>query len=171
MPDNLHPAPLPSLPNPLVDSRITRSLGADYEALKNDLEQANEFAGELQNELAVNQNDLAHFKQLFERTRQDLDRMQESILALRQERHHLANEAMKAVHWEAKVTIVTKERDDLLGMVAEARQTIQDRDSRVANLTMQIALLKNTFRQVQEMHSPEIAAKRFEPVAIDHFEP
>ena len=145
-----------------VDPRITKSLGADLEALKNDLEQATDFAGELQNELAMNKNDAAHFKQLFQKTSEDLARMNESILALRRERHEFANEVMIARGQLAKWQRVADERD-------EALATVQKRDTQVAELTMQIVLLKNSFRQMQETRSAQIVAKRVEEEIIERF--
>lgn len=154
-----------------MDSRITKSLGADYEAVKNDLEQAKEFAEELQNEVAVSKNGMAHFKQLFEKTRQDLERMHDSILALRQERHRFANEVMKARCWEEKVGMLTKERDELLNTLAKAKRGGEQRDAQIAELTMQIMLVKNTLRQTQEVRAAEVASQRFEPVKIELFMP
>ena len=145
-----------------ADPRITKSLGADLEALKNDLQQATDFAGELQNELAMNKNDAAHFKQLFQKTSEDLARMNESILALRRERHEFANEVMIARGQLAKWQRVSDERD-------EALATVQKRDTQVAELTMQIVLLKNSFRQMQETRSAQIVAKRVEEEMIERF--
>ena len=145
-----------------ADPRITKSLGADLEALKNDLQQATDFAGELQNELAMNKNDAAHFKQLFQKTSEDLARMNESILALRRERHEFANEVMIARGQLAKWQRVSDERD-------EALATVQKRDTQVAELTMQIVLLKNSFRQMQETRSAQIVAKRVEEEIIERF--
>ena len=145
-----------------VDPRITKSLGADLEALKNDLQQATDFAGELQNELAMNKNDAAHFKQLLQKTSEDLARMNESILALRRERHEFANEVMIARGQLARLQLAIKERD-------EALATVQKRDTQVAELTMQIVLLKNSFRQMQETRSAQIVAKRVEEEIIERF--
>ena len=149
--------PSPASSNPLVNPNLGRSLGADYEALKNDLTQATEFASELQKEVAVTKNDAAHFKLLFAKTREDLDRLQESIVALRKERHGLANEVMLGRAAEQKLTAVTEERDRLLTSIAEiqkreqdALELVQKRDVQVAELTMQVLMLKDTFRQTQE---------------------
>ena len=146
-----------------VDPRITKSLGADFEALKNDLQQATDFAVELQGELSMNKNDAAHFKQLFQKTSEDLARMNESILALRRERHEFANEVMIARGQLAKLQLVAEERDRALA-------TVQERDTHVAALTMQIVLLKNTFRQMQETRVAQIVARRVEEEIIERFE-
>ena len=166
----LHSQPPSPDARPLVDPRITVSLSADYEALKNDLDQANEFASDLQKELAMNKNEGAHVKHLFEKTRLDLERMQESILALRQERHQLANEVMKARCWETKLKMVTEERDELLERATQFQQTVEKRDAQIAELTMQVMLLKNTFREAREIRVAEIASKSFEAACIERFE-
>ncbi len=159
-----------------VDPRITKSLGADYEALKNDLDQANEFVGELQREVSFTKNDAAHFKHLFEKTRLDLEHMQESILALRRERHQFANEVMKARCWEAKVQMTADERDALLKTNGEirselekARAEIGSKEAQVAELTMQVMLFKNTFRQNQQTRAAEMVAKDVETAFIERF--
>ena len=146
-----------------ADPRITKSLGADFEALKNDLQQATDFAAELQSELSMNKNDAAHFKQLFQKTREDLARMNESILALRRERHEFANEVMIARGQLVKLQRAADERDQALA-------TVQKRDTQVAELTMQIVLLKNTFRQMQETRVAQIVARRVEEEIIERFE-
>ena len=171
------PKPSPPASNPLVNPNISRSLGADYEALKNDLEQANEFAGELQNEVAANKNEVAHFRQLFAKTRDDLDRLQESIVALRTERHSLANEVMRARGAEHKLKVVSGERDCLAKTIEKMQQReedalalVQKRDAQVAELTMQIMLLKDTFRQTQErLRTGDGATRGLKTASVERF--
>ena len=96
--------------------------------------------------------------------------MQESILALRKERHELANEVMKARSAEAKLSVVIVERDESRAAVAELQQTIEKRDAQVADLSMQIVLLKNAFRQTHDRRVAEIAAKNNESIFIERFQ-
>lgn len=72
------------------------SLQADYEALKNDLEQATDLAADFQRQLAGKSNEVAHFKNLVERMQTDLNRLENHVKQLREERHRLANEVMRA---------------------------------------------------------------------------
>ena len=163
MPDEPVAEPAPSaavVPNPLVDPNLTRSLVADYEALKNDLEQANEFAGDLQKELAGSKNDAAHFKQVFEKTQRDLAQLQDGIVALRKERHSLANEAMRATALDLKLKTLTHERDSLLESLGESQRReeelaalVKTRDTQVAELTMQLMMLKEELREARQRNS------------------
>jgi chromosome segregation ATPase len=160
MPDDPVAEPAPptaAVPNPLVDPNLTKSLTADYEALKNDLEQATEFAAELQKELAGSKNDAAHFKQVFEKTQRDLAQLQDGIVALRKERHALANEAMRATALDLKLKTIAHERDSLLESLAETQRReeelvalIKTRDAQVAELTMQLMMLKEELREVKQ---------------------
>ena len=143
-------------PNPLVDPNLTKSLSADYEALKNDLEQANEFAADLQKELAGSKNDAAHFKQVFEKTQRDLAHLQDGIVALRKERHTLANEAMRATALDLKLKTIAHERDSLLESLGETQRReeelvalVKTRDTQVAELTMQLMMLKEELREAK----------------------
>src|SRR5204863_314329 len=87
------------------------SVSTDLEAVRNDMEQARELAAEYQRELADKSNELAALKQLFDKTRQHLIQLQSSITKLRDERHRLANEAMRAEALQRKIDQVTAERD------------------------------------------------------------
>ena len=97
------------------------SVAADLEAVRNDMEQARELAAEYQRELAGKSNELAALKQLFEKTREHLIQLQTSITKLRDERHRLANEAMRAEALQRKLEQVTAERDLL--RAEQARRT------------------------------------------------
>src|SRR4051794_28033707 len=78
------------------DPNLSATLRADYEALLNDVKQANELAVDYQRQLAVKSNELALSNQLFERTQKHLGDLNTGIAELRRERHELANEAMRA---------------------------------------------------------------------------
>src|SRR5438477_8325188 len=77
-------------------ARLGPRVAADLEAIVNDMEQAKELAAEYQRELAGKSNELAALKQLFEKTRQHLIQLETSVTKLREERHRLGNEAMRA---------------------------------------------------------------------------
>ena len=167
--------PAAAEPNPLVDPNLSRSLSADYEALRNDLEQANEFAGDLQKELAGSKNDVAHFKQVFEKTQKDLAQLQDGIVALRKERHKLANEAMRATALDLKLKTLGRERDSLLESLAEsgrreeeALDLIRTRDSQVAELTMQLMMLKEELREAKKRtHAAQTAPRVMKSAAAE----
>lgn len=99
----------PALTNPSLGAALT----ADYEALRNDMAQAAELAAEFQRRLSEKSNETALLKQVFEKTRTDLGKMQTDILELRRERHRLANEAMRAQAFEMMLKQMTSERDRL----------------------------------------------------------
>lgn len=94
-------------------ARLGATVTADLEALRNDMEQAKLLAAEYQRELAGKSNELAALRQLFEKTREHLLRLETGIAKLREERHRLANEAMKVEALERKLVQMTAERDML----------------------------------------------------------
>jgi chromosome segregation ATPase len=94
-------------------SALGKVLCADLEALKNDLDQAKVLAAEFQSELAGKTKELAAMKQLFEKTRAHLVQLQLSVTKLRDERHRLANESMRADALQRELDAVMAERDQI----------------------------------------------------------
>jgi DNA repair ATPase RecN len=136
-----------------TDPGLSANLRADYEAVQNDLEQATEMAAEFQRQLAGKSNEVAELKQLFEKTQKDLVHLQAGIMALRQERHNLANDAMRAVALEHRLNAATTERDRLRSEVDAMRQGLatgademarrtREYNVQVARLTVEIETLK-----------------------------
>src|SRR4051812_17316931 len=93
----------------MVNPKLSANLRADYDALRNDVQQANELAADFQKKLAGKSNEFAILKQVFEKACEDLGRLQAGISELREERHRLANEAMRATALQMKLTKVTDE--------------------------------------------------------------
>ncbi len=140
---------------PLTNPSLSATLRAEYDALQNDVEQAHELAAEFQRQLAGKSNEVAEFKQLFEKTQKDLTRLQASITELREERHRLANEAMRATAFERRLTETTADRDRLLKELDLAKQAasrgddeserrLLERDAHIARLSMQLTELRET---------------------------
>ena len=140
-------------PAPLTNPSLSATLRAEYEALQNDVEQAHELAAEFQRQLAGKSNEVAEFKQLFAKTQKDLVRLQASITELREERHRLANEAMRATAFERKLTEMTAERNRLLADLDlskqaasrgddEAGRRLLERDAHIARLSMELTELR-----------------------------
>jgi DNA repair exonuclease SbcCD ATPase subunit len=92
-------------------ANLTATLRADYLALQNDLEQAQELAADFQRQLAGKSNEVAHIKALLEKTHQDLGRMEGHISELRSERHRLANEVMILTTTKEALAEIQAERD------------------------------------------------------------
>jgi len=109
-----------NLPEP--HTPLGYSLRADYEALRNDLDQAKELAGDFQRQLAGKSNEVAHFKSLLERTQRDLNRLDEHVQELRRERHRLANDSMKAQALELELKRTREEVSRLRTEVDVLRQ-------------------------------------------------
>lgn len=142
-------------PAPLTNPGLSASLRAEYEALQNDVEQAHELAAEFQRQLAGKSNEVAEFKQLFEKTQHDLTRLQASITALREERHRLANEAMRATAIERRLAEMTTDRDRLIKELDLAKQAasrdgdesgrcLLERDAHIARLSMELTVLRES---------------------------
>ena len=143
-------------PTGMVNPKTTANLLADYEALQNDLEQANGLASDFQRQLAGKSNECAQFKQVFEKTCKDLAHLQTGITALREERHRLANEAMMATALKMKLTKASEERDRLRLELDAARfaadesaRAVRARDQQIAELTLKVATLKDVLVDAQ----------------------
>lgn len=137
----------------LVNPKLSASLSADYEALQNDMEQAQELAADFQRQLAGKSNEFAQLKQLFEKTQKDLIHLQTGIAELRAERHRLANEAMRATAFEMKLAKMTEERDrlradltlvqaNLAKATEEGVAGIRERDAMIVSLVRELETLK-----------------------------
>jgi septal ring factor EnvC (AmiA/AmiB activator) len=142
-----------SSPVLLTNPKLTATLRADYEALQNDVLQANEMAADFQRQLAGKSNEFAELKQLFEKTQNDLVQFQENVLELRKERHRLANEALRTLAYEIRLKDMTVERDrlqseldavrhGLAGEVHEAGHGSHARTAQVAKLILEMETLK-----------------------------
>jgi septal ring factor EnvC (AmiA/AmiB activator) len=97
--------------------------------------------------------------------------MQKHIEELRAERHRLANEAMRATAFEAKLSRVTEERDRLKADLEVVRVAVekkgeemmavlQNRDRRIAELVVEIVALR---RQLEENRKPAAGNARVAP--------
>jgi chromosome segregation ATPase len=156
--------------NAQVNPSLSASLRENYEAVQEDLRQANELAANLENQLAGKSKEALHLKFLFEQTKAHLGHMQDGIVAMRMERHKLANEAMRAMGLDLMLARVTAERDRLkneLDGVIEALTTqnsekslhFDKRDHRIAELTFEVMKLR------QEMEELRRNTPRPNPVA------
>jgi regulator of replication initiation timing len=107
-----------------LDPNLTPTLRAEWEALRNDLEQAREMTADFQAQLSGKSTEYALLKQVFEKTAANLNQLQRAIITLREERHALANEAMRAVALEQKLADSMKERTALRAENEKLRQEL-----------------------------------------------
>ncbi len=153
-----------------VNPRLSANLRADYEALQNDMEQARELAADFQRQLAGKSNEFAQLKQLFEKTSIDLASLQAGIVELRNERHQLANEAMRAMAFQAKLKKVTEERDHLRVDLEFVRQALaksaediaatrHERDTEFAALVIELVQLKDQLAEARRLLPPTAEAR------------
>jgi chromosome segregation ATPase len=134
---------------PLTNPSLTANLRGDYEALKNDVEQAKVLAADFQQQLAGKSNEVAHLKQVFEKTSRDLANLQAGITALREERHRLANEAMRAVALEHRLK---KAEAEILRLKAEAEKSSlreHARESQIVMLTGELEKVRDKLAESQ----------------------
>ncbi|MEP6673329.1 MAG: hypothetical protein ABJF10_29530 [Chthoniobacter sp.] len=148
-----------------MNPNLTGSLAADHVALQNDLVQAQELAADFQRQLAGKSNEYAQLKQILEKTEKDLAHFNEGIVELRAERHRLANEAMRAVAFQAKLAKVTSERDRLridLEVIRHAlaqkgedmEMKLRDRDRHIAELVVEMVGLRQALEEARKGISP-----------------
>ncbi len=102
-----------SITLPPARTPLGASLAADYEALQNDFEQAQELAADFQRQLAGKSNEVAHFKAILEKTQGDFARLEGHIRELRQERHRLANEVMRVTALDLEIVKLKRENERL----------------------------------------------------------
>ena len=116
---------------PQVESTAppTAGLGASatdgLAALQKDLEEARRVAREQQVILTGKDAELSSLREVFDRTKQHLVRLQRSINELRDERHRLGDEAMQVEALKRKVHVLTAERD-LLRQQLDSQQKWRD---------------------------------------------
>ena len=142
--------PLPINPN------LGASLGENYEILQDDLRQVNEVAAGLNEELAGKSKQLRHLSFLIEQAKAHLGHMRDGIIAMRKERHKLANSVQGAPVMEKMLSRVTAERDQLRnelnrildGHAIEDSQKAQrelrfdKRDYQIAEMTFELTTLR-----------------------------
>lgn len=172
------PQAAPQVPAVAVDPTVNRSLGAvlseNYDAVQEDLRQANELAASLETQLAGKSKEVLHMRFLFEQTKTHLGHMQDSIVAMRKERHKLANDAMRAMGLELMVKRLTAERDrmknELDGLIeglsvqnAERSLTFDKRDRRVAELTFEVMKLRKQVEEYERANPHPFPARALEP--------
>ena len=148
---------------------MNQSLGAtvsqDYEAVAADLQNANELAAKLESQLAGKSKEVLHLRFLFDQTKTHLAHMQDGILAMRKERHKLANEAMRATGLDFMLKRVTAERDRLKteldgvleGIAAEKTAhplRFDKRDHQIAELTFELVKLRAEVAELRKSSVP-----------------
>lgn len=145
---------------PPAKPSLTASLRKDYEALQEDLRQAHETTANLETQLAGKSKELLHLKFLFEQTKAHLAHMQDGIVAMRMERHKLANEAMRAMGLDIMVARLTAERDrlksELDGILeglaiekAEKELRFDKRDHHIAEITLELMKLRQEVAELR----------------------
>lgn len=143
-----------------MNPKLSANLRADYEALQNDMQQAQEMAADFQRQLAGKSNEFAQLKQILEKTQKDLAHLQAGITELRAERHRLANDAMRAVALDVKLGKAGAERDQLRIELELLRKTmaksgedseraLRERDAMIATLVIEAETLKQALIAAQ----------------------
>jgi chromosome segregation ATPase len=163
--------PPPPTPRP---SGLGASLRADYEALRNDVQQAQELAADFQGQLAGKSNELAGLKLMLEKTQRDLAHMQAGIAQLREERHRLANELMKAAAFEQRLVRTSAERDRLTLEVESLRQAMEaqaetwKKESRDKDwqLSRVVERLEITEKELTDFRNIEVSAPSATPAEV-----
>jgi chromosome segregation ATPase len=151
------------MPNPPVKQSLGAALSENYDALQDDLRQANELAAGLEAQLAGKSKEVMHLKFLFEQTKAHLGHLQDSIVAMRKERHKLANDSMRVTGFELMLARVTAERDRLKkelegvleGLAVENAQKglrFDKRDHQIAELTFELMGLRQELSDLRRMH-------------------
>lgn len=167
------PLPLPLPPTPaahaqaagsLTNPNLSAALRLDYDALLNDMHRAQELCAEFQRQLEGKSNEVDEFKDLFVKTQSDLFQLQDGITELREERHRLANEAMRATALSCKLLEVTSERDRLLAEIAFSKKapaktpTVEWQPGRTTEPNVVIGEMWRALASVQKIFDSELPA-------------
>ena len=155
----------PPLHTTQTDPALSSRLRADCDALRNDLAQAQELTSDFQSQLSGKSNEVAHFKQLLEKTEAHLEHLQADIQRLRKERHGLANDVMRLQAIEMQKAQIIDERNrfaaeldslrrGLAAGEAEKRRRSQERGRQETILKLQVQVLRKQLQAVRS--SPSI---------------
>jgi len=146
---------------PVIDRSLGAALQEDSAVVREDLQKATEVVAHLPNESVTQTRMILHLKRLLEDSSARFGHLQESIAALRKERHSLANEAMRAQGLEIMMKRMTAERDQLKAERDGILQALADeaakkptlrfdpRDVQVVELTVQVVNLKRELAESQ----------------------
>ena len=138
-------------------------MSESYEVLQEDLLKANQLTANLEAELAGKSKEVLHLKFLFEQTKAHMGHMQDSIAAMRKERHKLANDAMRAMGLDIMVARLKAERDRLQnelngvleGLANENTQKalrFDKRDHQIAELTFEVMNLRQEVADLRRVN-------------------
>ena len=147
----------------LANRNLGASLREDSDTVEDELRQANELAANLEAQLAGKSKEMLHLKFLLSQTKAHFGHMQDGVVAMRAERHKLANDAMRAPGLELMLGRMTEERDRLkneLEGVLEALATenaqkalrFDKRDHMIADLTFELISLRKEVADLRQMH-------------------
>ena len=157
-----------AVPNPSVNSNLSAVLREDEDAVQDDLRQAKELTTHLEGQLAGKSKELLHLKFLLEQTKAHFGHMQDSVAAMRAERHKIANEAMRAQGLDIMLARMTAERDRLKselegileGLATENALKEQQglrfdkRDKMIADLTFEVVTLRQEVADLRRANPP-----------------
>ena len=104
--------PEPSAPAAVpVNPNLSATLRENYDTVQEHLLQAKEVAENLEMQLAGKSRQMLHLKFLLDQTKAHLGHLQDSVVAMRTERHKLANDAMRAMGLDIMLVHCQSQRD------------------------------------------------------------
>ena len=156
-PTQISTPPPDQAPNPPIEAPaprpLTAALVAAGDAVHDELQEANQLAADLDAQLAGKSKEVLHLKFVLDRTKAHFGHLQDSVAALRKERHQLANDVMKAQGLAFMLSDVTTDRDrlkfelnaalqSLAAQNAQSTATVAQRDQTIAELTFELVKLR-----------------------------
>ena len=161
---------------------LTAALIEAGDAVQSELRQANQLAESLDAQLAGKSKEVLHLKFVLNQTKTHFGHLQDSVMSLRQERHKLANDSMKAQGLEMMLARVTTERDrlktELLGVLeklaiqnAQPAPIFDKRDQTIAELTFELVKLRQEVADLRRINPSPATAVAKPPTAPASLKP
>jgi hypothetical protein len=150
-----------------INPSLSAELQESHDALRNEMMSAKAVASDLESALAGKSKEMLHLKFLLEQSKAHLTHLQDGILAMRKERHKLANEAMRAKGLDIKLAVMTTEnnrlKNELEGILdglaqEDAQKTLRfdKRDHHIAELTLELMNVRQLLAdERRKNHIPE----------------
>lgn len=162
-----------------MDPSLGANIAGSSEAVEEGMRKAGVVIGYLERTLTGKDREIEYLKKLHAESAAKFGKLQESIAAMRRERHATANEAMRARGLEAALKKMTAERDRAVAERDGVLQALADqnaakleyrfdpRDVQIAELTVKLVRVQRELEETKRPHKPAGVMRGLKTVAAD----